>query len=352
MSMPRLHIDLDKITHNARTLIEDLDARGLVATGVTSAVAGSAEVAKALLRAGVSGLGDDRIENIEALRQERIAAPIMLLRPPMLSQAERVVRHADISFNSELSVVRRLSAAAQEADRVHGVVLIVDQDGRGEGILPGDLVAAAREVLRLPHVTLTGIGANPGLLPGQAADYSPMAALSALAEEVESTLDVTLELVSGGQSAGLAQALDGADIGRVNHLRLGQAILLGREPLHRQPLDDLYIDAITLVAEVIESKTKPVRSDDLQEGADAESRRLAILAVGDQDLDPQSLDAPAGLTVLEASGARLVLDCGDQVLKVGELVRFGLGERALARAMTSPFVAKTMARGQRSRQRA
>ncbi|HAJ41651.1 MAG TPA: alanine racemase, partial [Alcanivorax sp.] len=122
MSAPRLEIDLDKITHNARVLVEDLGERGIAVTGVTKAALGAVEVAKAMLRAGVSGLGDSRIENIEAMRQQRIAAPIMLIRSPMLSQAERVVKSADISFNTELSVVRRLSAAAQDADRVHGIV--------------------------------------------------------------------------------------------------------------------------------------------------------------------------------------------------------------------------------------
>jgi predicted amino acid racemase len=38
---------------------------------------------------------------------------------------------------------------------------------------------------------------------------------------------------------------------------LGEAILLGRETLHRQPIDGLHTNAITLVAEVIESRLKP-----------------------------------------------------------------------------------------------
>ena len=55
MSAPRLEIDLDKITHNARVLVEDLGERGIAVTGVTKAALGAVEVAKAMLRAGVSG---------------------------------------------------------------------------------------------------------------------------------------------------------------------------------------------------------------------------------------------------------------------------------------------------------
>ncbi len=358
MNAPRLEIDLDKITHNARVLVEDLGERGIAVTGVTKAALGSVEVAKAMLRAGVSGLGDSRIENIEALRQQRIAAPIMLIRSPMLSQAERVVKSADISFNTELSVVRRLSAAAQDAERVHGIVLMVELGDLREGILPVDLIGAAREVLRLPNLELAGIGVNLACHSGMAPDATKMAALSTLADEVEAALDVSLEIVSGGNSANLDWALGRGKVGRVNHLRIGEAILLGCEPLHRTPVDGLHTDAIALVAEVIESKTKPsLPWGTLAETAfggdvvstDTGDMCRAILALGEQDMDPAGLVPPDGLAILGASGDHLLIDCGKRRLQVGTEVRFAVNYSALIRAMTSPFVDKAMARGRNTR---
>ncbi|MGB6002215.1 MAG: alanine/ornithine racemase family PLP-dependent enzyme, partial [Thermoanaerobaculia bacterium] len=41
MTAPRLEIDLDKIQHNARTLVELLAVRGISVTGVTKATLGS-----------------------------------------------------------------------------------------------------------------------------------------------------------------------------------------------------------------------------------------------------------------------------------------------------------------------
>ncbi len=41
MTAPRLEIDLDKIHHNARTLVERLAKRGISVTGVTKATLGS-----------------------------------------------------------------------------------------------------------------------------------------------------------------------------------------------------------------------------------------------------------------------------------------------------------------------
>ncbi len=74
MTAPRLEIDLDKIRHNARTLVERLTDRGISVTGVTKATLGSPEIARALLQAGVSSLGDSRIENIEAMRRAQVPA--------------------------------------------------------------------------------------------------------------------------------------------------------------------------------------------------------------------------------------------------------------------------------------
>ncbi|MCU7855637.1 MAG: alanine racemase, partial [Candidatus Thiodiazotropha sp. (ex Lucinoma borealis)] len=120
MAAPRLEIDLDKIYHNASTLVKRLAGRGISVTGVTKVALGSADIASTMLRAGVKALGDSRIENIEAMRLAQATASMTLIRSPMLSQVKRVVMHADVSCNSEIEVIRKLSFEAQKADRTHG----------------------------------------------------------------------------------------------------------------------------------------------------------------------------------------------------------------------------------------
>ena len=257
MTAPRLEIDLDKIHHNARSLVEALAERGISVTGVTKATLGSPEIAATWLRAGVTALGDSRIENIEALRRAPLAAPLRLIRSPMLSQVERVVAQADASLNTELEVIRRLSSAAKEAGRTHGIVLMIELGDLREGILPRDLEDTVREMLRLPNLSLEGLGTNLACRTGVSPDATNMGELSALVESIEATFGLELRVVSGGNSSNLDWALSGEDTGRINELRLGEALLLGREPLHRKPIEGLHTDAITLVAEVIESKRKP-----------------------------------------------------------------------------------------------
>jgi ornithine racemase len=346
MTAPRLEIDLSKIGHNASTLVERLSSRGIAVTGVTKAMLGSPEVATALLAAGVSRLGDSHIENIEAMRAAGVVAPMVLLRGPMISQVDRVVAHADVSFNTEPATLRRLSAAARAQNRFHGIVLMVELGDLREGIMPADLVHVAGEVLRLPYLTLEGIGTNLACQNGMAPDATNMAALSTLADSIESALDIRLGIVSGGNSANLGWALDGTDPGRVDDLRLGEAILLGRDPLHREPIDGLYTDAVALVAEVIESKMKPSQPwGELGQSAfgakprsaDRGPLQQAILAIGHQDTDPSGLGTPDGISILGASSDHLVVDTGRCSLAIGSEVVFQLDYSALVRSMSSPF---------------
>jgi predicted amino acid racemase len=150
MTAPRVEIDLDKICHNARTLVQRLDDRGISVTAITKATLGSREIAGALLQAGVDALGDSRIENIEAMRRADVPASMTLIRSPMLSQASRVVTHADVSFNTELDTISKLSSFAQRARRTHGIVLMVELGDLREGIMPDDLENAVRETLHFP----------------------------------------------------------------------------------------------------------------------------------------------------------------------------------------------------------
>ena len=351
MTAPRLEVDLDKIHHNARTLVERLAGRGISVTGVTKATLGSPEVAGALLRAGVSALGDSRIENIEALRRTRVPASMILMRSPMPSQAGRVVAHADVSFNTELDVISKLSTAAQRAGRTHGIVLMVELGDLREGIMPGDLEDTVRQTLRFPNIALLGIGTNLACRSGVSPDARNMSELSALAGSVEATIGRGLAIVSGGNSANLDWAFSDADTGRINDLRLGESILLGRETLRRRPIDGLHTDAVTLVAEVIESKVKPslpwgeIAQNAFGETSTAPDRghiSQTILAVGRQDTDPGGLYPPHGIEVLGASSDHLIADSGGNRLAIGAEVTFRLDYSALVRSMTSPFITRVV----------
>ncbi|MBT4545635.1 MAG: alanine/ornithine racemase family PLP-dependent enzyme [Alphaproteobacteria bacterium] len=351
MTAPRLEINFDKILHNTATLTTRLMARGISVTGVTKATLGNPEIADVLLQAGVQGIGESRIENIEAMRQAGVNAEMILLRSPMMSQVDRVVAQVDISHNTELDVINQLSIAASITGRVHGVILMVELGDLREGIMPDDLEHTVRETLRFPNIRIRGIGTNLACRSGVSPDIQNMNELSELANSIDSTFGPILDIVSGGNSGNLDWAFSGANIGRINNLRLGESLLFGVETLHREPIDGLHTDAITLVAEIIESKDKPsiprgviaqtafgTRPPDEDRGTIAQS----ILAIGRQDIDPDGLLPPTGITVLGASSDHLTVDTGTRRLPIGSEITFQLNYSALLRAMTSPFVSKVV----------
>ncbi len=349
MSAPRLEIDLEAIAHNTRTLVSRLEPLGIGVTGITKASLGSPGVATAMLSGGATGLGDSRVENLARLRAEGVTSTTTLIRSPMVSQAALVVRDADVSLNTEATVIDSLAAAALNQGTTHAVVVMVELGDLREGVPVADVVDLCRRVVKTPGVELAGLGTNLACQSGVAPDQLKMDELSQLVEKVETGCDRGLSIVSGGNSANLDWALSTADAGHINDLRLGEAILLGTEPLRRRVVDGLRTDAFTLFAEVIEVKAKPALPwGDTAQAAfgppptrhDGELVRQAIVALGRQDTDPDGLTPPAGITVLGMSSDHLVLDVRDHDVSVGDELSFGIGYGALLRAATSPFVTK------------
>ena len=346
---PRLEVDLLKIHHNASRLVEHFSSCGISITGICKATQGSSEVANTMLRAGVQFLGDSRIENIETMRKNGVKAHMTLIRSPMLSQVPRVIASADVSFNTELTVIEALSQEAHHTGRTHGVILMVELGDRREGIMPNDLLHSAQQTLSMQAIELKGIGTNLACLNGVAPDANNMAELSSLVHLIESTFQIHLELISGGNSANMDWALGSNPLGRINNLRFGEAILLGCETMHRQPIKGLFDDAFTLVAEVIESKLKPTQPHGtltqaaFASASPAQDRGLvmqSIVAIGRQDTDPDGLRAPHGIEIIGASSDHLILISDHDNLSVGQEVAFQLNYSALLMSMQSNYVSK------------
>lgn len=349
MNTPRLEINLDKIFHNASVLVARLKTSGITVTGVTKGFLGAPQIVRTMLQGGVASLGDSRIENIEFMKRSGIDAQMILIRSPMISQADRVVASADISFNTEIEVLHALSIAAVKARKIHGVLLMVELGDLREGIMRPDVNGIILKLRELPNISFMGLGTNLACRSGVSPDSRNMAELSAMADRFAPSDGLNDPIVSGGNSANLNWVFSGGNRGRINNLRLGEAILLGRETLNRNPIPGLFTDAISLIAEVIESKTKPAKPwgtlaqsafNDVAGSTINGNINQAIIAIGRQDIDPDGLQLGADLRVLSASSDHLVVKTGDKKLAVGSNVSFQLNYSAFLRAMTSPHVAR------------
>jgi len=345
---PRIEIDLTKVEENARTLVDKLAPRGIQVTGVTKATLGSPDVARAMLRGGVKRIADSRVDNLEALKESGVRAPMMLLRAPDPVWADRAVACAHVSLVSDMDVAMALSAAAGRRGSDHGIVLMVELGDLREGVMSRELLDMARVISRTRGLALAGIGTNMGCRSGIIAGDDQMQELTGLASLVSARIGVPELLVTGGNSANLGWALGKGRVGAINDLRIGEAILLGTDPSHGKPVAGLHTDAFELVGAVIESIEKPSspwgNAGNSVNGKPPVSRDRGtiiqtIVALGEQDTHSSGLRPPAGVTVLASSSDHLVLETPTRLV-AGTEMRFGVDYLGLMRAMTSPFVAE------------
>jgi ornithine racemase len=352
LKSPYLAIDLEKIEHNARTIVGLCNKNGIEVTGVTKVTCGHPKVAKAMLRGGVTSIADSRLENIQRLKSAGIDTFFMLLRIPSLSAVNEVVEFADLSLNSELVVLEGLSEAAIQTGKTHDVILMVDLGDLREGIWPDDVVTFVRKAIRLEGIRIKGIGTNLACFGGVVPSVDNMNQLVGLANELEHTFDITLEWISGINSSGLELIASGNMPRRINHARIGEAILLGFETIHRKPWPDTFQNAFILHAEILELKKKPSlplgeRSEDafgrLAEFEDKGDVLRALINVGREDIDIEGITPlDSRIKLLGGSSGYLVLDvsAAEGDITVGDELIFTLNYSALLAAMTSEYVKK------------
>jgi predicted amino acid racemase len=348
MATPRLEINLRKIKENAHFLAHTLGSVGINVTGVTKAVCGHPDIAKAILEGGVKELADSRISNITRMRLAGIECPISMIRSPLLSEINLIVRHCETSYNTEIAVIEQLGAAARILQTTHNVILMVDMGDLREGITPKDLNSFILKMRDIPGISLMGIGTNFACLSGLPPSIEIMNEFSLLTDLAEGETATTFKRISGGNSANLPWAIHACRKGRTNDLRIGEAILLGVEPVSGEKIEGLHTDAFVLIAEVIESKIKPIPTDHPLIAAgylgkeNISSITRSILGLGKQDTDPEGLEFPDGINFSGVTSDHIVvIEKETSSYEVGSEIHIRLNYSALARAMSAPDILKS-----------
>jgi len=356
MAYPTLNIDLDKIEHNARIIVELCAAHGATVSGVTKVVCGNPQVAEAMLRGGVTGIADSRLENIQRMHNAGVQASFMLLRLPALSRVDEVIDCVDVSLNSELETLQALSASALRQGKAHDVILMVDMGDLREGIWPNQAIDLARTLVQLDGIHLKGIGTNLACFSGIVPTHSNMQCLVDLAAETERVCSTHLQWVSGMNSSGLNLLAEAGLPERINHARIGEGILLGHETTHRKPWPGTYQDAFVLHAEVVELKKKPSAFNGehcedafgIHPHFENHGEILhALINIGRQDVDVEGIAPYKPVSVIGASSDYLALDVSALAgrINLGDVLSFNLKYSALLAAMTSAYVEKRCFRG-------
>ncbi len=349
---PRLNINLDKLKHNANTLCRMAQAQGINDLAfVTKVFCADREMVRTLSETPCRYLADSRIENLANYPdtdKQRI-----LLRLPMPSQAEDVVKYSDISFNSEEKTLSALSNAAKKLGKQHKVVLMIDMGDLREGIFfekEDQILQLAEFVESDPNLILYGTAFNLTCYGSVLPTEENLTQFLRITQKIEKEIGRKLDFISGGNSSSVSLLLlDGTNL-PFNNLRLGEALVLGRETAYEKDLDGLYQDVVTLEAELIEIQDKPSYPigeigvnafGEKAEYTDLGIRRRAIAAIGRQDMDCDGLmPLDPGVTVVGASSDHLILDiteCKESLL-VGDKVLFRMNYAGLLCGFTSNYV--------------
>lgn len=349
---PRLEVDLDKIRYNSGKVVEICHRNGIAVLGVTKGVTAIPEIVAAMIEGGVDGLADARMENIIELKKEKFNIPITLLRIPRLSNVEAVVKYSDVSVNSEISVIQALGAAAVRYGFTHSIILMVDLGDLREGIMLGNVLNTVKQVMGIPGVKLVGLGTNMGCFGGVLPEYNNLNILVKVSRIIESKLEISLEVISGGGTSTLLLVENNTVPSGVNQLRVGEGILLGSDTTHQRLIQGLYNDAFTLKAEVIEVKAKPsipfgtIGKDafgNTPEFIDMGIRTKAICAIGKQDAYIEGIKPiDEGVKILGASSDHLILDItdNDEKIRVGDELAFQVTYAGLLSVSQSKYVHK------------
>ncbi|PZE19864.1 alanine/ornithine racemase family PLP-dependent enzyme [Paenibacillus xerothermodurans] len=352
MRYPAVFFDSFQLEHNARLILALCQRRGIKCSSVTKGIGADERIVAAWYRAGFRDFADSRLQNLAEIRRTYGRdVSLMLLRLPAASEAHDVVRLCDVSLNSELETIRLLGQAARQLKHPHEIILMTDLGDLREGLLPEHLLDAVREIVNIPAIKLAGIGVNYTCYGGVLPSVDSYKELTHLVHQAEALTEYPLQLVSGGNSSSLPLILGSGNLGRVNHLRIGEALLLGRETAFGENIPGLYTKAFILEAEVVELQCKPTLPRG-EAGRDAfggvplfEDRGFrirAVLALGKQDaVVEQLLPEAEGADILGASSDHLIVDVTDAPpVKVGDTMRFELRYGALLHLMTSSYVVK------------
>ena len=202
---PRVKIDLNKIKHNLNRITSIVNKANCSIMIVTKVVCADKEIVKVVEQnENVEFFADSRIDNLASITDTKKKK--VLLRLPMLSDVDRVVKYADISLNSEIETIKALDKAAMSQGIKHKIILMIDLGDLREGIYftnEEEIYQTVKQILELKNIELYGIGVNLTCYGAVIPQNDNLSILVDFANKIEKKFEIKLPVVSGGNSSSL-----------------------------------------------------------------------------------------------------------------------------------------------------
>ncbi len=350
MGYPKLVIDKEKLGHNVREMISICKKRGIEVCGVTKVYGGILEVEEVYIENGIKTIGHARLENLKAM--EHLDVKKLLLRLPMLSECEDLVKYVDIALVSEIEIIRKISEEGKKINKKQDIILMIDLGDLREGIIKEEVNFYVEEIIKLENVNLKGIGVNLTCFGGVIPTNENLGELVEIGKRIEKEFEIKLDIISGGNSSTLYKVLDGTVPEGINHLRVGEGIIFGTEAGYQEKIPNMNYDVPHLELEVIELKEKNSAPTG-EIGVNAFGKKVefenigkiirCIVACGKQDVEYKDITPKNDkIKIIGGSSDHTIIDVtkSDKNIEHGDILNFGISYTALLALGTSKYVYK------------
>lgn len=338
---PLLEINLNKIADNTKYLVGLCKENNISIAGVIKGVNAEEKVVDVLAEGGCKYLASSRIEQLINLKEKYINKETMLIRMPMKHEIKDVVKYIDISLNSEIKAINLLEKECKKQKKEHKIILMVDLGDLREGFFNKDELIDTTLYIEnnLEYVKLYGIGTNLSCYGSIKPSQENLSYLCEIAEEIEEKIGRNLDVISGGSTTSLPLLFDNQMPKKINNLRIGEALIIGRDLIDYWGYDlkKMHKDTMILKAEIIEIKEKPTYPigemfldafGNKPVYEDKGIRKRAILAVGKQDFvnDRDLVALDEGVEIVGSSSDHLIVDIQNSKVdfQVGDVMNFGM----------------------------
>lgn len=353
--MAFITLNTQKLKENFDILEGIFEKKGIEWAIVAKLLCGNQLYLEKLLELQPKQICDSRASNLQMVKKINPHVETIYIKPPPKRSIDKIVKYANISFNTELETIKLLSKSAVKQNVLHKVVIMVELGELREGILGESLIAFYEQVFELPHIEIIGIGTNLTCMYGVLPNADKLIQLSLYKQILEVKFNREIKYLSGGASVTIPLILNATLPAAINHFRVGETLYLGTNVYDNTLIDHMHHDVFKLYAEVIELHEKPMipsgemglnllgDKTEFDPALEGSINYRAIIDLGLLDIETEHISPmDPSMKIVGASSDMIVIDLdkNKDTIKVGDLIPFKMDYMGILRIMNSDYVDK------------
>jgi len=356
--MAFITLNKEALAHNYKFLQELFKKHNKEWAPVLKMLCGNQKYLEFIMSLGDEQVCDARLSNLKMIKTINPEKETIYIKPPAKRSISKVIKYADVSFNTEYTTIKWLSEEAGKQKKIHRIIIMIELGDLREGILGEHLMDFYKRVFQLPSINVVGIGANLNCLSGIMPSKDKLIQLSLYKELIEAKFGKTIVDVTGGSSVMIPLLMNNQIPKGVNHFRIGETLFFGVDLFTKETVPDMRDDVFFLNSEIIEITEKPMMPYGvLEETPSGETLQVnpeeyglthkrGILDIGLLDISNTDFLIPIdkNISFIGASSDMLVVDLSktEKTYKIGDVISFKMKYMGALRIMNSDYIEKKL----------